>query len=105
MKSDTQFCRIRIIKEYEFGKVNIFYRTFKHTKIIHIPKTSFEEMLGLIGGTFGIFMGCSLISFLELSEIFVYFLAIFCFSKIKKVENSGKVFDFESRQTIANQIV
>jgi len=91
--------------KYEFGKVNIFYRTFKHTKIIHIPKTSFEEMLGLIGGTFGFFMGCSLISFLELSEIFVNCFAIFCFAKKKNVENNEKVLYFEPGQKIANQIV
>ena len=91
--------------KYEIGKVNIFYRKFEHTKIIHLPKTSFEELLGLIGGTLGIFMGCSLISFLEISEIFLTILAIF-FSgykiKSKIPAKKNQVHDFRLDESIQN---
>ena len=51
--------------------LNINYRDFKYSEISESPKMSSVELLANIGGTLGLFLGVSLLSFVELVELFV----------------------------------
>ena len=52
-----------------FSFINIYYEDFGYKSISEIPKTSFEDLLGTIGGLIGMFLGTSLLSFIEIPDI------------------------------------
>jgi hypothetical protein len=55
-------------------RVDIYYKSLSYTKISQDPLITGLDLLGAIGGTFGLFIGASFLSFVE---IFV-FLVKFC---------------------------
>jgi hypothetical protein len=48
--------------------------------INEIPSTLLIDLVGNIGGQLGLFIGISLLSFIEIIELFIDFI-IFCFNK------------------------
>jgi hypothetical protein len=56
-----------VYKSY-FG-INVYYEEFKYTFIKQNPKMEIFDLLSNIGGTFSLFLGLSIFSFLELFEI------------------------------------
>lgn len=63
--------------------IEIYYNDFSYTSIIEIPKTSFEDLIGNVGGILGVFLGTSLISFVEIPEL-IYSLCYVVFRNRKK---------------------
>ncbi len=56
-----------VYKSY-FG-INVYYEEFKYTFIKQNPKMEPFDLLSYIGGTFSLFLGLSIFSFLEIFEI------------------------------------
>lgn len=51
--------------------VNIFYEHLKQTEITENESISLDGLIGSIGGTLGLFLGISLLSFFELIDLLV----------------------------------
>jgi len=67
-----------------YSQVNIYYEDFFYTSITEEPKTSFDSLIGTIGGLLGLFLGASLTSFFELIDLtFSLFLVAIQYKKIK----------------------
>jgi hypothetical protein len=63
--------------------VNVYYEDLKYTLISETPKMSIFDLVANTGGTLGLFIGVSLLSFVEIVEILLEFIIILC-------ENSAK---------------
>jgi hypothetical protein len=57
-------------------KVKIFYDELKTTTITQDAKTSLSDFISFIGGTLGLFLGFSFLSFIELFEVILNVLII-----------------------------
>ena len=62
------------IKE-RYLSLNIFYDTIKYTNIEVTPKTELVDLISNIGGTLGLFLGISWLSFIEIFEIIFNIIA------------------------------
>ena len=58
--------------------MSIFFKDFKYTAITQIPKSTVPDLVSNFGGTLGLFLGFSLLSFMEFGEFLceVVFLVI-----------------------------
>lgn len=56
--------------------INVFYDNLKYTHISEIPNQTFGDLVADIGGTLGLFLGMSLLSFIDLYEIMFKILNI-----------------------------
>ena len=62
--------------------MNVFYPTLEHTDISEAAKISFIDLVSNMGGAFGIFLGFSIFSLIEIGEIIAQ-LFYLCFIKKK----------------------
>ena len=53
-----------------YAEVNIYYTDFRHTLITEIPKTTTDTLWASIGGLLGLFLGTSILSFVEILDLF-----------------------------------
>jgi len=51
----------------------VYFQELKYTEIVQIPKTTTVDLWSSIGGTLGLFLGVSVISFFELMDILLEF--------------------------------
>ena len=72
-----------ILKEidmYEFktgiAAINIYYEDLKYTKISQIEEMNFPDLLSNLGGTLGLFVGFSVLSFVEILEVILHVMTI-----------------------------
>ena len=56
--------------------MNFFYENLKYTSITQIPKMIFSDLVSNVGGTLGLFLGISLLSFIEVLEFFIEIIFI-----------------------------
>lgn len=61
-----------------FLRFIINYNEFSYTSIEEMPEITFETLLANIGGQLGLFIGISLLSLIELLELFLHILLITC---------------------------
>jgi len=56
----------------------VYYQDLKNTEIDQIPKTTTVDLFSSIGGSLGLFLGASILSFIEQLDIFdeCYFLSL-----------------------------
>jgi len=52
-----------------YTTVNIYYEDFSYILNSETPKITFYNLLGSIGGLFGLFLGCSFVSLIEILEL------------------------------------
>ena len=52
-------------------EINVYYDELKYTKVTQIAKTTFEYLMAIIGGTLGLCIGISFLSFVEIFEAIV----------------------------------
>lgn len=64
--------------------LSIFYENLQYTYIKESPAMEFDTMLGLIGGQFGLFMGASFLSFIEILEMVINLIRSYAKYKIEK---------------------
>ena len=57
--------------------INFYYETLKYTETTQIAKTTIPDIISMIGGTMGLFLGLSLLSFIEVLGFFIEVLFIF----------------------------
>lgn len=70
--------------------VNVFYISSSYMKISENPSILIYDLLPNIGGTMGLFVGISVLSFVEFFEIAIELLAIFW----RKLKNSQRFKSF-----------
>ena len=56
--------------------ITIYYDDLKYTVISQIPKMNFEDLLANIGGQFGLFIGISFLSFVEIFDAIIQVIFI-----------------------------
>ena len=74
------------IEKYTKLSLNIYYDTWSYTKIEETPKTDIVDLIANIGGTLGLFIGMSILSFGEIFELI--FLIVNFLLKKNQVESS-----------------
>jgi hypothetical protein len=74
--------------------VSIYFKELSYTKISESPKTSAVDLIASIGGTFGLCLGLSILSFIEIIHLFIILVYFIKDIKMNKVENSDKTDDF-----------
>lgn len=67
--------------------VYFYYEDLSYTEITQIPKMSVTNLISDIGGTFGLFLGLSLLSLVEIAHIIVALVKVFL--SLVRVENNG----------------
>ena len=55
-------------------QLTVYYNSLSYVEIEEEPKMSAEDLLGLLGGHLHLFLGMSLLSFVELFEFAILFL-------------------------------
>jgi len=68
-----------------YSLVNIYYEDFFYALIKEDPKTSFDTLVGTIGGLLGLFLGASLISFYEI----IYLLISVIYISLRSFKNKN----------------
>ena len=66
--------------------VNIYFNAGSFDKVTRSAKTNFVSQLSLIGGTFGLFTGFSILSGIE---IIYFFIKVDCLFQQSKGDNAG----------------
>ena len=84
-KITNQTLDYKMIKD-NTAYVNIFYEDLTYGYITEKPKTSSLDLIASIGGTLGLFMGCSLLSFIEILEVLLTVISYKLDSRSKKKE-------------------
>ena len=64
--------------------VLVYFESFKYKKISQVAKMTLPDIISTIGGTFGLFLGLSLLSFIEILDLFIQIFSI----SNQKVSNS-----------------
>ena len=59
-----------------FAKINIYYDSMQYTRTIESASTALQQLVANIGGYFGLCMGLSLLSLVEVFELFVRFVLL-----------------------------
>ena len=62
-------------------ELSIFYDSLSLIEVTEYPKLSLVDFISNMGGTFGLFLGMSVLSFLELVEIFFEMIVFILFNK------------------------
>lgn len=76
-KLSTEFLKKNILA------LNVYYENFKYTKISQQPSLSLIDLFANFGGTLGLFVGISVLSFVEIFEILLQII-IYKFKEISK---------------------
>ena len=62
--------------KYSVVSMNVYYEDLKYTEITESPKMLSIDLLAALGGTLGLCMGISVLSMIEILELFLQFLVI-----------------------------
>ena len=57
--------------------ITFYYETLKYTETTQIAKTTIPDIISMVGGTMGLFLGLSLLSFIEVFGFFIHVVFIF----------------------------
>ena len=71
-----------------FTSINIYYDDLSYTKVSQIAKMNFEDLMANIGGIFGLCIGISFLSFVEILEAVIR--AFFILLENKEIKNVRK---------------
>lgn len=69
--------------------LNVFYEDISYYFINEVPNKSTEQFVSEIGGIVGLYLGLSLLSFIEIVEVFIKILGIY-FKRFQNAVNSFK---------------
>ena len=74
---------VLVNKSYSFinraAHITLYFKELKYTEVSEMPKMTTANVISNIGGTFGLFLGLSLMSFFEILQLFLK-----CFIYLKK---------------------
>lgn len=71
-------------------KLFVYFDDIKFTQITEAPSITFVDLIANIGGTLGLFIGISLLSFVEIIELVLEIIVVVCVN-YKKKKNSKTV--------------
>lgn len=74
------FTNINKIKQSSLV-VNIYYSDLSFTSVNEIPSKPLKQFIADLGGSLGLCMGCSILSLIEIIELFIEFFFIWCYHK------------------------
>jgi hypothetical protein len=74
----------KYLKDYLI-KVTVNYNELEYTYVEEVAATTPDSLVGNIGGQFGLFIGISLLSVIEIVEIIIQFIFIACSKRIRKI--------------------
>ena len=57
-----------VVNPHSFAKVNVYYESMKYEVTIDSLSVTSEDLLSKFGGTLGLFLGISFLSFIEIVE-------------------------------------
>ena len=84
-------------------QLSIIYGTLAYTHVEEEPKMTAEDLIGILGGHLHLFMGMSLLSFVECAEVICFALVTFFSSAFrpnkKKVSSRQEGVEFQLRKT------
>ena len=84
-------------------KVSIYYHSMEYTQTIQIPSLQTSDLISNFGGTFGLFLGLSLLSFVEaVGILFNLFQILITFFQNKKQAN--KINEFQTAKMNDNSL-
>jgi acid-sensing ion channel, other len=75
------------------ASINIYFKEAYFTRLKRYEIYGFSDFLSSTGGIFGLFLGCSVISFIEI----IYHLLTYCVRKMKK--HAGDIINNNSETT------
>lgn len=84
-----------------FVSFNVFYKSDLITKITERPQTQLEDFISGLGGTLGLFLGISFLSFIEFIEVLLEILMI----KTEKILDMNKNVVGIAKETLADKSV
>jgi hypothetical protein len=84
--------------ERRIVSVSIYFNELSYTKISESSKTSIVDLIAGIGGTFGLCLGLSLLSFIELIHLVIMMIYFFKDRKMTKVEHFDSTEDFNKTE-------
>lgn len=91
LKNETKVCDMLYNNKTEvtydslkksFLMINIYFDELKYTRVSESKRVTEVNLLSSIGGTLGLFLGVSVLSFFEFIELFIDILYIFFENKI-----------------------
>ena len=85
-----------------FLKLIINYNNLYYTSIDESPATSFDMFFGNIGGQLGLFLGISLLSFVELLELIVQFVILLIEHRKQKIVKISEALNISAKENITN---
>lgn len=74
--------------DVDFAELEVFYESFDYTVISQTPKSTWDVVLGTIGGFIGLFLGASVLTVSEIIELMMDFIKIVLVSKFKATKSS-----------------
>ena len=75
-RNETNFNILTAQIKNSFVKINVFYNDITYTLLHESPTTTWDSLIGQIGGQLGLFIGISFLSMIELLELFFETLRI-----------------------------
>jgi hypothetical protein len=81
-------------------KFSVYYEEMRYVVVADQAAISFQQLLGIIGGQFGLFMGASYLSFIEIVEMLFMVSRVFFQNRKKQKEiQHNKEFDNKKEDT------
>ena len=84
--------------------VNVYYDELFYTEIEDEPKLEIETLLSLIGGYMALFLGMSLLSLVEIFEIFFILFDYYVLGWLRKKLNNRKIKPISSNRLKSNYV-
>ena len=82
IKDSKIYDNYKDVKE-NYANFYVYYSDLQYTTISESAKTKLSDLISNVGGTFGLFMGISFLSFLEIFEIIIEIIFIFLTNKVR----------------------
>lgn len=71
LRNKTSRMRNKEIFNKNLLKINLYHDSTTYPKISEVPEMDFSSLLSNLGGKLGLFMGVSVLSFIEILELFI----------------------------------
>ena len=83
----------------------VYYDSLRYTRLEEEPKMTGEDLLGVLGGHLHLFLGMSLLSFVEIIELLALIMLLVCDAKNDKNKIDGEEINKNSSQTNKNNLI
>ena len=74
------------------AKVSIYYDELSYTEVTEVPRMTWDELLGKLGGHLHLFLGMSALGFVELFELMINLIILIKSEIISQQHRTRQVF-------------